>query len=45
MKEQFEKIPYEDAKLEITHIDSIDVITTSDTTMGWEDNVDDNGWT
>lgn len=44
MKKQLVKIPYEDAMLEITFIDALDVITTSNT-MGWEDNVDDKGWT
>jgi len=44
MKEQLGKVPYEEAKLEITLIESPDVIATS-TTMGWEDNMDDSGWT
>ena len=44
MKERIEKTPYEEAKLEITLVDARDVITTS-TTMGWEDNMDDSGWT
>lgn len=44
MKEKLGRVPYEEAKLEITLIDELDVIVTSPT-MGWEDNMDDSGWT
>ena len=44
MKKQLGKVPYEEAKLDVVLLDSLDIITTS-VTMGDQVDRDDSAWT
>ena len=44
MKKQLGKVPYEEAKLDVVLLDSLDIITTS-VTMGDGEDRDDGAWT
>ena len=44
MKKQLGKVPYEEAKLDVVLLDSLDVITTS-VTMGDGEDTDASAWT